>query len=539
MMNEAFDDLCMGCMSVNSTRSICPHCGFDIGQNRSLLVLPYRTLLKQKFLIGRVLGKGGFGITYLAWDLILQTAVAIKEYMPSSLVARDADLITVVPHSGEDGNEFEYGLKQFLLEARTLAQFSHTNVVRVREFFSEHNTAYLVMDYYQGISLEAFLQQHQRKVSEEQALKIMLPVLNGLLQVHQKGFLHRDVKPANIYLVDRERPVLLDFGAARSALGQKSLSLSVVLTPGFAPFEQYLSRANFTPSTDIYAVAATLYYMVSGIKPHEATARLKNDPIIPLATLEPTLSRPFARAVMLALAVYPEQRPQTVEAFQEQLTDGRHRTSEAKNHDNVVNSKPQKYSHYYCPHCKTKNIIREGKSLVDVKCIKCRKAPSDKVKEELSLAALFKFGLLLFLLFIGYRLIGKEFLVEKAIPSAPLAVEAPKPIVTVKKAPEQEEDAEADRQMMPESVPVLDASASSLPAEEPPLPAEEPPLPADDAQSHGHQPPHPPPQFAVDACVDRAIQESCMARTPRRQLPGRCESVRGVLACIPDDFHKQ
>ncbi|WP_422551705.1 protein kinase domain-containing protein [Methylovulum miyakonense] len=549
MVIQELDDLCMGCMSINKAGSICPHCGFDNNTQQSALELPYRTILHKKFLIGRVLGKGGFGITYLAFDLVLQTAVAIKEYMPSTLVTRDGKRPFVIAHSDDDQLEFEYGLKQFLQEARTLAKFSHANVVRVREFFPANKTAYLVMDYYKGLSLQHFLQQNNQKLSEQESLRIMLPVLDGLAQVHQKGFLHRDIKPDNIYLVDKKHPVLLDFGAARNAFNQKSQSLSVILTPGFAPFEQYLSRANFTPSTDIYSVAATIYYMVSGVKPHEATARLQNDPIIHLANMEPSLSPQFSNSIMKALSVYPENRPQTIEEFERQLTEipTQIQAFNKSPYKSVFGSPPspaepelpglglapidppfpreKKYETYYCPHCKTKNVLREGKILNDSKCIKCRKTPGEKVKEPLSFAFLIKVSLVLPLALGAYHFIVKDALKGPKIKdlTAPLAAgSAMAPVKPTFPVQAFEESSGALAPPQPEPIKPSDDSPVRPFARVPPPPAH-----PDEGL------PRFAPQFALEACKGKAAHDGCVANTPRRKLSGVCEEVRGELACIP------
>ncbi|POZ51607.1 serine/threonine protein kinase [Methylovulum psychrotolerans] len=538
MVIKDLDDLCMGCMSINKTASVCPECGFDKNTPPSAFVLPYQTILNKKFLIGRVLGKGGFGITYLAWDLVLQTAVAIKEYMPSTLVGRENKRLAIVAHSPEDQTEFEYGLKQFLQEARTLAQFSHANVVRVREFFPANNTAYLVMDYYRGVSLQQFLQQKNQKLTEEEALKIMLPVLNGLGQVHKKGFLHRDIKPDNIYLVDKEHPVLLDFGAARSAFSQKSLSLSVILTPGFAPFEQYLSRSHFTPSTDIYSVAATIYYMVSGVKPHEATARLQNDPMKHLEVLEPGLSPQFTKSIMLALEVYPEKRPQTIEEFEKQLTEKAaappppfvmpHAPAYKPAHkaappppsslesaglqldlaplDNTYQGAGSgKYETYYCPHCQTKNLIREGKTFADVKCIKCRRSPNEKTKKRLPLVTSLKIGAVILVLLVAYRFITSEVLTNPTVQSlvGPLLSDSggnsPAPYYNPPETVRPSAPPTRVGQLLP--------PVEGLPRVAPP--------------------------FAITACEGKSVHDKCVANSPRRTLAGICEEVRGRLACIP------
>ena len=243
-MEPPIDTLCPGCFADKGQTNPCPHCGYDEQANRGPLPLPHRTLLHDQYLVGRVLGKpGGFGITYLGWDLHLQMRLAIKEYLPRELAGRATDRATVAAHSSDDGEQFRYGLEQFLREARTLAHLDHPNIVGVRHFFEANGTAYLVMNYYQGLSLAEYLDQQGGHMPEEQATQLMLPILDGLRAVHAKDFLHRDIKPQNIYLARLDsggvRPILLDFGAARQAMGEHSRSLSVVLTPGYAPFEQY------------------------------------------------------------------------------------------------------------------------------------------------------------------------------------------------------------------------------------------------------------------------------------------------------------
>jgi formylglycine-generating enzyme required for sulfatase activity/serine/threonine protein kinase len=269
-----------------------------------------------------VLGKpGGFGVTYLGWDLNLQTRVAIKEYLPRELAGRATDRATVAPHTQDEGEQFRYGLEQFLREARTLAQIDHPNIVRVRHFFEVNGTAYLVMDYYQGLSLAEHLERHGGRLPEEQAKQVMLPILDGLRAVHAKGFLHRDIKPQNIYLARLDsggtRPILLDFGAARQAMGERSRSLSVVVSAGYAPFEQYHRKGNQGPWTDIYSAAAVIYRLVTGETPPEATERRDVDVLKPAAAFG--VSRHLSDALGEALALAPERRPQTVRGFQARL----------------------------------------------------------------------------------------------------------------------------------------------------------------------------------------------------------------------------
>jgi len=310
--------LCPGCLAAKGRANPCPHCGYDESAPRGQLLLPHRTLLNGQFLVGRVLGKpGGFGITYLGWDQNLETRVAIKEYLPREL----ADRATVAPHTQDEGEQFRYGLEQFLREARTLAQIDHPNIVRVRHFFEANGTAYLVMDYYQGLSLAEHLERQGGRLPEEQAKQVMLPILDGLRAVHAKGFLHRDIKPQNIYLGRLDsggtRPILLDFGAARQAMGERSRSLSVVVSAGYAPFEQYHRKGNQGPWTDIYSAAAVIYRLVTGETPPEATERRDVDVLKPAAAFG--VSRHLSDALGEALALAPEKRPQTVRGFQARL----------------------------------------------------------------------------------------------------------------------------------------------------------------------------------------------------------------------------
>lgn len=315
---EAWETFCPGCFAEKGDVAVCPYCGYDESERRSPLVLPYRTVLNGQFVVGKVLGKpGGFGITYLGWDINLATIVAIKEYLPRDYAGRDADHASVMAHSREDASLFRFGLEQFLQEARTLARFDHPNVVRTRSFFEQHGTAYLVMDYLQGVNLAEYLTAHGGRLTEQQAAEIMMPILAGLQEVHAKGFLHRDIKPQNIYVTSTGRPILLDFGAARQAMGERSRSLSVVLTPGFSPYEQYHRRGEQGPWTDIYALAATYYYLLTGQAPQEAPERVAADELMPLATMVPGVSSGLNAAIMQALSFEANARPQDVFIFRD------------------------------------------------------------------------------------------------------------------------------------------------------------------------------------------------------------------------------
>ena len=313
--------ICPACFLETFNNGTCSSCGFDENEPQSPLMLPPGTaLMNGQYLVGKILGKpGGFGITYLGWDSQLATFVAVKEYLPRDVAGRHFDRLTVSAHTREDAEHFRYGLEQFLHEARTLAQFDHPNVVRVRSFFQENGTAYLVMDYLQGNSLHDYLSRLGGRLPEKAALDIMYPILDGLKEVHAKGFLHRDIKPQNIYITTGGRPILLDFGTARQAMGERNQGLTTIVTPGYAPWEQYHRHGKQGPWTDIYACAATLYQLVTGIVPPDAAERVAQETLLPPLQVNPELSPQFSFAIMQALTIDPATRPQNVSAFQTAL----------------------------------------------------------------------------------------------------------------------------------------------------------------------------------------------------------------------------
>jgi serine/threonine protein kinase len=222
-----------------------------------------------EYLLMRVLGAGGFGITYLGFDKNLDKPVAIKEFLPLDIAIRHGGT-SVIPKSSSDQENFEWGLDRFLDESRTLAMFDHNNICKIFRFFQAHGTGYIVMEYVEGEILSATLKRKGR-LNEVELRSILEPLLDGLKRVHEAGFLHRDIKPHNIVIRDSGSPVLIDFGAARQAMGQKSRSVTAVVTPGYAPIEQYSTRGNQGPWTDIYALGAVCYRAVVGTLPPDAT----------------------------------------------------------------------------------------------------------------------------------------------------------------------------------------------------------------------------------------------------------------------------
>ena len=275
----------------------------------------------QEYELVRVLGFGGFGMTYLGFDHNLDKAVAIKEYLPSDIAIRTSHN-SVVPQASEFQGDFDWGLERFLDEARTLARFDHRHLVKVYRFFQMHNTAYIVMEYAEGETLSAYL--NRKGVLTESELKAILnPILDGLATVHRADFLHRDIKPGNIVIRAEDRsPVLIDFGAARQAVGAKSRSVTSIVTPGYAPIEQYESRGNQGPWTDIYALGCVCYRALTDDVPIPAMDRVRRDPLIPVSErCKGRASQQFLAAIDHALQVDETARPQTVSEWRAELGD--------------------------------------------------------------------------------------------------------------------------------------------------------------------------------------------------------------------------
>lgn len=268
-----------------------------------------------------VLGRGGFGITYCGVDKNLNQRVAIKEYLPSELAVRSSDF-SVYAMGGEQKEKYIWGLTRFLDEARTLARFDHPNIVRIMSVFESHGTACIVMRYEEGCSLQNIL-AGRKTLPEDLLLALVHPILDGLQLVHSAGFIHRDIKPANIFVREDGSPVLLDFGSARMALRDQSKSLTSVVSPGYAPFEQYHTEADAQgPWSDIYALGATLYRAVVGVAPASATDRsnalfkTQRDCFLPcrMAGLE-GYSEQFLKAVDHALAFRESDRPRSIDRW--------------------------------------------------------------------------------------------------------------------------------------------------------------------------------------------------------------------------------
>ena len=277
------------------------------------------------YLLERVLGRGGFGITYLARDTNLDKLVAIKEYLPVEVAKREADT-TVRPRIDSQRDLYGWGLDRFIVEARTLARFDHPSIVRVHTLFEANGTAYMVMRFEEGDNFATLLER-RGTIPEEKLLAILLPILDGLELVHDARFIHRDIKPDNIHIRVDGTPVLLDFGSARQSLG-KSRTMTVLVAHGYAPFEQYDGNAESQgPWTDIYGLGATCYRAIAGVAPLDAIARVRDrlgsagDALVPAKVIgKGRYSEMLLAAIDGALEFAEKDRPQTIAAWRRQIT---------------------------------------------------------------------------------------------------------------------------------------------------------------------------------------------------------------------------
>ena len=325
--------MCFNCFHKNETgASLCPRCGFPAGFfNRRDYpdALECGSILHGRYVLGRVLGQGGFGITYLAKDYKRDRIAAVKEYFPLEVVRRNG-INEVTPAGYLKSDAFQYGMDRFLDEARTLAEFiGNRNIVKVHRFFKENGTAYFVMDYVKGMSFADLLNRKGGKTSWDEAWTVLSPIVNALGIVHAKGIIHRDVAPDNIVIGVDGHVKLLDFGAARYSMGRYSESLDVILKRGFAPVEQYTRREKQGPFTDVYALAATFYVAVTGQVPPESTERIDREKLVPPRKLGADIPEYAEKALLKAMAVYPSQRFQTMEEFSRAVIEGKAKADKA------------------------------------------------------------------------------------------------------------------------------------------------------------------------------------------------------------------
>jgi len=282
----------------------------------NLIALPAGTVLVGDYRIQRVLGAGGFGVTYLADEIALSRVITLKEYFPSDFAARK-DGIEAAPRSSDSAGDFKWGLDRFIEEAQTLAKFDHPNIVRVYRYFRANNTAYMVLQFEEGLSLKSWLKGLGRAPRQKELDAIIGPLLDALEFIHKADFLHRDIAPDNIIIRKDGAPVLIDFGSARGEIAAHSKTVSALVKPGYSPYEQYAETSRQQgPWSDIYALAATLYHAITGRRPPDSPSRIMKDEYVPARDAALGSYRAgFLRAIDKALLMNVEARPQSVAAW--------------------------------------------------------------------------------------------------------------------------------------------------------------------------------------------------------------------------------
>ncbi len=309
---------CFSCLKeYDEGYGICPHCGaVQMAAPLEPIHLVPGTILANRYVIGQAIGQGGFGIVYSAWDCKLSVIVAIKEFYVSHLVTR-AEGVKELIISKKAWQEFEYRKERFLAEARTMARFgAHRSIPNVFEFFEENNTAYIVMELMRGMPLNEYLNRSGGKIAPEFAMMIANEVGNALKSMHKANIIHRDVAPDNIYICSGKeiRIKLMDLGAAKLADSSDDV-IDIILKPGYSPTEQYDNSRNIGPWTDIYALGATLYVMLTGIKPSESTNRMIKDEVIAPHVIDPSIPENLSNAIMKAMAIEQHMRFKSVQDF--------------------------------------------------------------------------------------------------------------------------------------------------------------------------------------------------------------------------------
>ena len=307
--------VCYGCMKMKTQSPVCEHCGFDERTLNLNHQLPIGAVLSQQYVLGRVLGQGGFGITYIGWDRTLDMPVAIKEYFPNGIVYRNIGMgLNVQSYAEGEDEVFRKHRNRFIREARSLAKLSVIpEVVQVKNFFEENNTAYIVMEYVDGITLKNYIKLMGRPLTVTETLQIMDPILRGMAQVHEMGMIHRDISPDNIMLQAEGGVKIIDFGTVR-VLNDMQLSKSTesVLKPGYAPMEQYNTSGNIGSWTDVYALCATIHYCLSGVIPADAPSRLENGEKLTALENIPSIPKQFIRVLEKGMRIRYSERTQNV-----------------------------------------------------------------------------------------------------------------------------------------------------------------------------------------------------------------------------------
>lgn len=317
---------CLNCMNVfmvpagyEEDDNCCPFCGFiENTLPKNVSYLRTGVVLKDRYIIGTVIGAGGFGITYKAWDNMFETVVAVKEYFPQGVVLRDntASKTNTVSIYNVDDNSYEHGKERFLKEAKSLAKFnSHPGTVAIYDFFEENDTAYIVMEYLDGCNLKEYVGATESVFPFEMLQTMLGAVCDVLSEVHAVGLIHRDISPDNIFMCKNGLYKLIDFGSVKQGFSNNNMSSTVILKHGYAPVEQYSKNGKIGPWTDIYSLAATVYKLSTGVLPQESVERTSDDEIVDICTLNTSIPRTFGDAIMKALSVQINNRYQNINDF--------------------------------------------------------------------------------------------------------------------------------------------------------------------------------------------------------------------------------
>ncbi|MGN1168345.1 MAG: serine/threonine protein kinase [Lachnospiraceae bacterium] len=317
-------ELCMNCFSVKGQYEVCPFCGYVEGTPpEQPHYLTPGTILGNHFIVGTVIGFGGFGITYKCFDTTLGVIVAVKEFYPIGLVNRAPGERRVGLLSGDKKEQYKERLQRFLMEAQSVAQFGKAkDIVNVYDFFEENGTAYIIMEYIDGVLLKDYLDK-QGPMEPEAALSVIMPIIDAVKKIHSKGIIHRDVSPDNIFIASEDTIKIFDFGAAQLNDSKEGMAAETIIKVGYSPIEQYRDKSKQGFFTDVYSVGAIFYQMLTGVKPLESTEREFHDNLKSPRELGVKINANADRAVMEALAVRPELRFQSIQQFKEALENKR------------------------------------------------------------------------------------------------------------------------------------------------------------------------------------------------------------------------
>ena len=330
-MLVAGKERCIRCMHLLDENGHCAKCEFDASSyQQPNMALPLGTCLNERYFLGKVLGEGGFGITYVAWDIVLMVPVAVKEYFPSGIVTREKEgpqTGTLQIYEGKSELEFEKGKEDFLKEARSLSRFMKLpSIVSVRDFFQENHTAYIVMEYVEGTRVRNYIRANG-KMQGDEVLALMEPVIHSLCDIHKTGLIHRDISIDNLMFDDTGQLKLIDFGAARNVeLPENTITVSI--KRGFSPEEQYRVKGEQGPWTDLYSLCGTMYFMLTGKIPEESVERVYADHLVTLQQMEDvSLPLPQKKAIDKGMAVFAKDRYHDLEEFYNELYPDKNRVS--------------------------------------------------------------------------------------------------------------------------------------------------------------------------------------------------------------------